>query len=288
MPTNARLPVVGAIACLGAAILLAITSLAPGQQTPPTKPSADPALNITDTGTVELHVQGADLRRVLQLLSTQSKTNIIASKEVQGTVTADLYGVTFTQALESVLQSAGFTYIQKGNFIYVMTEKQYTDWQESKRELLVKVFKLSYVTAADAKEFLTPLLGSNGSIAVTPAPAVGIASSATETGGISLAVEDMLLVRDYSENLEKMTKVLREIDVRPQQVLIAATILRATLTETNILGIDFNALAGVDFRSLSSTSTGVTSITPGAVPAEQLDQATSTIRTDFNAGLPNG
>src|ERR1035441_5503642 len=42
-------------------------------------------------GTFEIHVQGADLRGVLQLVSTQGRKNIISTKEVTGSVTADLY-----------------------------------------------------------------------------------------------------------------------------------------------------------------------------------------------------
>ena len=92
--------VAAAFACLGGAVLVALAGRAAAQ--PAGRPASQPAapalpaeapgtdLNVNERGTVELHVQGADIRRVLQLLSTQSKTNIVATKDVQGTVTADL------------------------------------------------------------------------------------------------------------------------------------------------------------------------------------------------------
>jgi hypothetical protein len=40
---------------------------------------------------------------------------------------------------------------------------------------------------------------------------------------------------------------LKEIDRRPRQILVEATILRATLNENNALGIDFTVLGGTDF-----------------------------------------
>jgi len=289
MGRNAWLPAVGGLACLIATFYLIPAGPARAQEMPTTaKADQGAGVNISDRGTVELHVQGADLRRVLQLLSTQSKTNIIATKEVTGTVTADLYGVTFAEALDAVLRSSGFRYARDKNFIHVMTEKQFEAWQAAKVELSVKVFKLSYVTAADAKTLIAPAMSSEGSVSTTPAAQTGVASSAEEAGGNNYAVEDVIVVRDHPENLEKVTAILREIDVRPQQVLIEATILQATLDEKNALGIDFNSLAGVDFRSLGSVSTDMTSVTPAAVPAGQLDKAGATFRTDLNDALPAG
>ncbi|MEL7473480.1 MAG: hypothetical protein AAGK04_09200, partial [Planctomycetota bacterium] len=48
---------------------------------------------------VDLHVNDEDLANVLQMLSIQSQRNIVASKDVAASVTANLYGVTFYEAL---------------------------------------------------------------------------------------------------------------------------------------------------------------------------------------------
>jgi cobalt-zinc-cadmium efflux system membrane fusion protein len=50
----------------------------------------------------------------------------------------------------------------------------------------------------------------------------------------------------------RVAEVLRQIDVRPKQVLIEATILRAQLTEDNSLGIDFTITGGVDLELLEN------------------------------------
>lgn len=71
-------------------------------------------------------------------------------------------------------------------------------------------------------------------------------------------------------------------------MLIEATILRASLRETDELGIDFNTLGGIDFRSLNSISPGVTDIATGVVPQAQLDNPSTTVRTDFNANVSGG
>jgi type IV pilus assembly protein PilQ len=247
-------------------------------------------VSVTDAGRVELHVQGADLRRVLQLLSTQSKTNIIATKDVTGKVTADLYGVTFIEALEAVLKSSGFEYERKGKFIFVMTAEEKAEREAAKRKRTVRVFKLNYLKSEDAKTLCSPALSETGTISVSPSAEVGVSPSATDAGGNALAAADVIVVRDYPENVEKIEAILKELDVRPAQVLIEATILRATLTEDNALGVDLTALAGVDFRQVGATSAnaGISNPQLGDLPGDELDHFTLGANTDLTDTLPPG
>ncbi len=240
-----------------------------------------PTIAVTRPGTFEIHVQGADLRGVLQLLSTQGKRNIIATKEVQGTVTADLYGVTFQQALKAVLASSGFDSLEEDGFIYVHTVDQKAAILKSRIEPVVRVFRLSYITAADAEKLVSPALSELGSVAVTPAAESGIESSGTETGGNAYATNDVLVVRDAPKRVEQIADLLAELDVRPDQVLVETTILSAELREDNKLGVNFNALAGVEFQDAGYTWNTVGK--PGFTP-ENLTAAQSTginFRTDF-------
>lgn len=97
-----------------------------------------------------------------------------------------------------------------------------------------------------------------------------------------------LLVRDYKENLDRIATVIAQIDARPKQVLVEATIMRARLDENNAMGIDFNFLGGVDFEDLNSISPGVTDLATGDVPLNKLRGTDTTVRTDFNNAVPNG
>jgi type II secretory pathway component GspD/PulD (secretin) len=66
-----------------------------------------------------------------------------------------------------------------------------------------------------------------------------------EGAGNSPANHDMIIVFDYPENIEKAEAVIRNVDIRPKQVLIEATIMAARLTEETEFGIDWNLLGGV-------------------------------------------
>ena len=74
-------------------------------------------VRVDDNMTVDLHVKDEDLANVLEMLSIQSQKNIIASKDVSARVTANLYGVTFYEALDAILNVNGYGFIEEGNYI---------------------------------------------------------------------------------------------------------------------------------------------------------------------------
>jgi type IV pilus assembly protein PilQ len=215
-------------------------------------------VNVSDEGTVEIHVNDASLVEVLRMLSLQSQKNIICSKEVRGTVTANLYNVTIREALEQVLHMNGYAYREKGNFINVYTVKELQQIEDAEKKVTTEVFRLHYTPAANALNMVKPVLSAAGQVSATTPAVSGIATGGSDVGGNSHSVEDMLVITDFPENLEKVRKILKEIDHRPQQVMVEATILRAALTEDNALGVDFNVLAGVKFTDFTTAAGQIT------------------------------
>lgn len=244
-------------------------------------------------GTVEIHVNDASLVEVLRMLSMQSKKNILASKEVRGTVTANLYNVTIHEALDAILHTNGCAYREKANFIYVYTQEELRRVDKMERSARTEVFRVFYTPAANAVNMIKPVLSAEAQVSFTTAAQVGIASSATEVGGNSHSTEDMLVVTDYPDNLEAVRKVLKEIDRRPQQILIEATILRAALTEDNAMGVDFNVLAGVKLTDIVSNSVGQITGASSKIPAGNTNNVSSigtgnSFASGVNGGLKVG
>jgi type IV pilus assembly protein PilQ len=233
---------------------------APAAEPAPAKPEgrsvSKSEVNVSDEGTVEIHVNDANLVEVLRMLSLQSQKNIICSKEVRGTVTANLYNVTIREALDQILHMNGYAYREKGAFINVYTLKELQQIEDAEKRATSEVFRLHYTPAANAMNMIKPALSTVGQVSATTPAVAGVASGGGETGGNSHAVEDMIVVTDFPDNIEKVRKILKDIDRRPQQVLVEATILRAALSEDNALGVDFNVLAGVKFNQLISNAGG--------------------------------
>ena len=249
---------------------------------------AEAEVEVAANGTVTLNVVELPLNTVLRVLSLETNRNIVATPAVEGTVTASLHNVTFEEALDAILISNQAAYRAVGKFIYVYTQEELAEIIAAENPPESRVFRLNYMPAADVKAAVEPLLSSIGQMAVSTAPESGIAASSDDAGGASLASPDYLVVYDRPENLEAIGAVIAELDVRPQQVLVEATILSAELSDENALGIDFTILGGVDLELMGSTSRAVQDVSVGDLPAARFELFNSSVSTDFTGNVPNG
>jgi type IV pilus assembly protein PilQ len=235
-------------------------------------PAADPEETVVDPNQAQVDFSNGVLikfiafqkdttiRDGLRLLATLCKKNIVPSAQVEGPLTISrLYNVTFEQALDAVLGHT-FKYVLDGDFVRVYTTDEFRRIREDPDRMIHKVITLYYVTADEAEKLVKPVLSGKGILATsTPAENTisGAASSAggaggglTSTGGgDDPANNDMIVVFDYPENIEKAEALLAEVDVRPKQVLVEATILAARLDDTTQLGINWNMLNGLAVTS---------------------------------------
>ena len=181
------------------------------------------------------------IRDALRFLAAKYQKNIVPSPEVDGQLAfTSLFNVTLEEAMNAIL-GGNFEYEQVGNLIEVYGKGDTT-------RMKYRVFALNYVTAAEARKLIEPVLSSSGKIGVTTAAQTGVPTgesiSSVSGGGDTMSLQDTLVVYDYAENIRKAGDVITTIDVRPQQVLVEATILSATLTEDMQLGIDWSTLKG--------------------------------------------
>ncbi len=215
-------------------------------------------------GQIDLHVKDLNLTKVLQLLSIQSQRNIIASRNVAGTISADLYGVDFYEALDAILHTNGFGYREKGQFIYVYTTEEIAQLEDENRQLAYEIIRLNYINAADASAFASPLLSAAGSIALSGEAEDGFQPTLSDGGANQSAHQDTLVIRDYAENIEEIVTVVGKLDTRPRQVLVEATILQARLTEANAFGVDFAVFADLNVTDFTTPLGAVDEMITGA------------------------
>lgn len=220
-----------------------------------TRPTSDTKgkVVVDENNLVDLAVNDEDLGTVLEMLSIQSQKNIIASKNVSARVTANLYRVSFEEALGAVLHVNGYGWVEKGNFIMIYTADEIKAMADRDRVRVSKVIPLNYLNSTDAAEFVKPLLsvaasGSEPGMIKTNGKMSQFSSPGdTPTGGEDYANASMLVVFDYEENVEAIEALIRQLDTRPAQVLVEATILQTSLNEANALGVDFSIIADASF-----------------------------------------
>jgi len=123
---------------------------------------------------ITLVFDAANVRSILQLIGDVSGLNILASSDVQGTVTLRLIDVPWDQALDLVLETASLGKIQQGNILRIMPkDKLRSIEQEAMQEQMIaieegvletKTFLVSYASVDDMKNFLTDIKSDRGSI----------------------------------------------------------------------------------------------------------------------------
>ena len=216
------------------------------------------------------------IRKAMRMLALRYQKNIVPTENVTGLVTvAKLYNVTIEESLEAILGTN--KYEVQGNFIKVFSADEY----QQNRRIEDRVITLYYITAAEAKNLIKPLLSDSGEIGVTSPAMVDTIPGA---GGDTLSMRDTIVIYDFPENIKRIEKMIEQVDVRPPQVLIEVTILEATLDETTKFGIDFDFLdtaitaIGSDGLSISGFASGMTPANTGLNVGIVEDHARAFIR----------
>lgn len=284
----------------------------PGSEEPSGPAQAEPGasddagasrVQVGSDNRITIHLNRVPLAEAMRMLSGPTRRNIVLASGVDGEVSVSLYDVTFERALSAMLTANKLGFTEDKDCVYVFTLEDMAKMEQGRRKIGARVFQLTYLNGAAAKSLVEPMLTpSVGKVAVTPAASRGLGGGSTpggsssdssggsgrDTEGDALAGGDALLVTDFEDQLERIAAALKQLDAQPRQVLVEATILRATLNEDNALGIDFTTVGGVDFQELNSVSPAAQTIATGATPSAKLSETTFTARTDFNGAVPNG
>jgi type IV pilus assembly protein PilQ len=209
-------------------------------------------IEVDDFDTFNIQVQDTDLAQVLQMLALQSERNVIASRNVSAVISANLFDVTFYEALDAILKPNGFRWVEEGKFIYVYTQEEFARMEALDRKTESRMFELEHLSAKDASEFATPLLSDRGKLSFIGEVSGGIEQDLGAMGGDGWAKSAILVVNDYPDRLERISELLAEIDTAPRQVVVDATIASVKVTEEDAFGVDFALIGNLDITKLVS------------------------------------
>ncbi|WP_239373949.1 type IV pilus secretin PilQ [Snodgrassella gandavensis] len=191
---------------------------------------------------VSLDFQDIDVRTILQILAKESGMNIVASDSVQGKMTISLKDVPWDQALNLVMESRNLDMRHNGNVINVaprdelLSRDTATLEQQKKIDdlgpLLSQTFQLKYRSVEEFRKILN--LSEDGK---SSDPEHSILSP--RGSALLDTATNTLIITDISSNIKKFEKLVAQIDVPSQQVLIEARIVETTDSFARELGTRF-------------------------------------------------
>ena len=206
-------------------------------------------LSTLPTDPVTLDFDDMDVRDILKLLATKAKVNVVYGSEVTGAVTIHLKDVPFNEAFMTTLSMKGLIPVQVGENILRVVTPATLATQRAAGINQTKIIKLRYAQGADILPSITGIRAAEGRVGAV----------------VHDKTTNSLVVTDSLEGITSLERVLSELDVRPQQVLIEVKIVEVTLSKDMHFGIqwDYFARDGGKILGQQGTNTIGSIQTPG-------------------------
>ncbi len=193
---------------------------------------------------VSFKFQNMDYKEAMSLMAKIGEINILVNEDVAGAITAELIDVPWDKAFNALLDMKNYAadIDVASNIIRVATPstltsqesyksaraqavKKKVELEDSVEPIVSEIFRLYYISPAEAKATITELFTTSGS------------------GGSFVPIQvteekttRSIIVRGKEKDLDVVDSVIREIDVRTKQVLMEAFIVEAQSTFEKALG----------------------------------------------------
>lgn len=170
---------------------------------------------------MDLKFQNADLIDVIKILAEKGAYNIVVGPDVSGKVTYDVRGVTVKEALEAALRINGYGLEKKGDIMFVWPVSKIKEIAGPPSRLLIRSYKINYSNTSEIAVAFKENISKYGKITVNKS-------------------NNIIIVEDTEEHINKIETIVENLDVAPKQVLIEAKILEIRLNDDTQLGVDWS------------------------------------------------
>ncbi len=192
----------------------------------PPMPTPKPTSTITGRP-ISIDLENADILTVLRALSEYAGVNIVAGKDVKGTVTVRLHNVPWRQALDIILKASGYAYREDPGVIRVDTADN-LDKQDYDLPTSSKIYKLEFANPDRMLSKITAMLSPKGKANVDERT-------------------NSVVVTEVEPLHGKIEQLVRLLDTPTPQVEIMAKVVDLDVSTSRGLGVDWT-LKGLESR----------------------------------------
>ena len=118
-------------------------------------------------GLISLDLEDADIQTILRAMAHYGSKNIVAGEEVKGTITIKLTNVSWKQAFDVIVKTAGFSYREEENIIRVSPGTTFDKERESDelaQPSIHRVYKLSFANPGEVEKTVSEMLSNKGTV----------------------------------------------------------------------------------------------------------------------------
>lgn len=176
----------------------------------------------TGGDTLSVDFPDEDIRNILRNVADLFEINLVVPDTLQGRTSIKLRDVTWRQIFQVVLSPVGFTYIEEGNIIKIVSNESL-----AAEPLSTEVFIINYAPAAELKPALDPLANSPG-------------------GGIRVDVRsNALIITERPTQINKIRPIIEQLDKATAQVMIESKFVEVTNADVKNIGVNWTSLSGM-------------------------------------------
>lgn len=180
-----------------------------------------------DTDMISVDFPNAEIRSVLRNVADLYMLNIVIPEGLQGTTSIKLRDVSWKQIFSVVLEPIGYTYIEEGNIIKIISNETLNF-----EPPITDIFMLNYAEASD--------------IGATVANMI----DAEKGGRVQIdARTNSLIVTERQSRMSTIRQVIGRLDKPTLQVMIETRFLEVTNQDVSKIGVKWNSLEEFEVKA---------------------------------------
>jgi type IV pilus assembly protein PilQ len=254
---------------------------------------------------VTFEAKDAEVPDIFRLVGESSELNIIWDPDVEGQKTSlAVRDLPWDQLLDIVVQQKGYKATVMGNVVRIMTIDTFNKQAEAKKKeitlsdelepVIMSVIPLGFTAAADMKKLIGELIQEKNQVANVVGAAVG------DTGRLSqdfkrgrIEVDDRtnsLVITNTKDSIERIRRLVKELDVPVPEVLIDSKIVIATEQFSKNIGVSWTGgvFSTSQVGGVNGATNGLTAPPFAAPPIPGGAAAAAATVTPFQVSAPSG
>jgi type IV pilus assembly protein PilQ len=184
-------------------------------------PAAAPSKGATHD-TLSVDFPELEIREILRNVAELFDLNIVIPEALQGKASVKLHDVTWRQIFQVVLNPVGYTFVEDGNIIKIVSNESLTQEPVS-----TEIFVINYAKASDIQPTLASLVdsGAGGKIVID-----GRTNS--------------LVITERPSRMKRIRPVIEQLDRPTDQVMIESKFVEIANNDVRNIGVNWSSLSG--------------------------------------------
>jgi type II secretory pathway component GspD/PulD (secretin) len=210
-----------------AATTTTTTTVAPAAEAPldfsvKDAPASAPAKSATGKETLTVDFNDEEIRVILRDVAELFDLNMVIPDALQGKTSVKLHDVNWHQILQVVLSPVGYTFVEDGNIIKIVSNESM-----NQEPVSTEIFVINYAKAADIQPTLATLVeaAAGGKIVID-------------------ARTNSLVITERPSRMKRIRPVIDQLDRPTDQVMIESKFVEIANNDIKNIGVNWSSLSG--------------------------------------------